>query len=347
MYRLGFKLTNIKEFDDYHKLARLHLDGRPYKAEEYPLFRSIFGDVIRNELAVIERPDGSEVFINSSSAPIRNSHGDIVASVALSVDVTESIRTQRERDKLHSDLETYSRKLQISNADLKQFAYVASHDLKEPLRMIVSYLSLLERKYGNKLEPQAHEYIHYALDGGERLNALIDDLLEYSRLDWQSKPLIAIDMNEAVAKSIIILKAQVEENDVNIVIDPLPSVLADETQIVLLMQNLLSNAIKFHSQDPPEIHISATIGPGEWIISVQDNGIGLSMADSERIFQMFQRLHTREEFPGTGIGLAIAKKIVERHSGRIWVESEVGKGATFFFSIPKNGGDGIDRIQTD
>jgi chemotaxis family two-component system sensor kinase Cph1 len=342
MYRLGFNPINIKGFADYHKLARRHLDGRPYKTEEYPLFRSVNGSVIRNELALVLRPDGSEVFINSSSVPVRNSHGVIVASVALSVDVTEAIQTQRERDKLHSDLETYSRKLQISNAELKQFAYVASHDLKEPLRMIVSYLSLLERKYGDKLDPEAHEYIHFASDGGERLNALIDDLLEYSRLDWQSKPSITVDMNEAVTKSLIILKVQVEDNDSNIVIDPLPTVLGDESQIVLLMQNLLSNAIKFRGQDHPQIHISATIGPGEWIIRVLDNGIGLSMADSERIFQMFQRLHSRDEFPGTGIGLAIAKKIVERHGGRIWVESEEGKGATFLFSIPKSGGDGID-----
>jgi PAS domain S-box-containing protein len=339
MYRLGFILTNIKEFADYHKLARSHPDGRPYNIEEYPLVRSIGGSVIRNELAVVERPDGSEVFINSSSAPVRNSHGDIVASVALSVDVTDVVQTQIERDKLHSDLEIYSRKLQNSNAELKQFAYVASHDLKEPLRMIVSYLALLERKYGDRLEPEAHEYIRYASDGGERLNALIDDLLEYSRLDWQSKPLITVDMNRAVAKSFIILKVQVEDSDVNIVIDPLPTLLADESQIVLLMQNLLSNAIKFRGPERPRIRISATIGPGEWIISVQDNGIGLSMGDSERIFQMFQRLHSREEFPGTGIGLAIAKKIVERHGGRIWVESEEGKGATFFFSIPKTGGD--------
>lgn len=132
------------------------------------------------------------------------------------------------------------------------------------------------------------------------MNALIDDLLEYSRLDWQSKPLITVDMNDAVAKSFIILKGQVEDNDVNIVIDPLPTVLADESQIVMLMQNLLSNAIKFRGQDHPQIHISATIGPEEWIMSVQDNGIGLSMADSERIFQMFQCLHTREEYPGPG-----------------------------------------------
>jgi two-component system, chemotaxis family, sensor kinase Cph1 len=248
MYRLGFNPINIKGFADYHKLARHHLDGLPYKTEEYPLVRSLSGDVVRNELAIVERPDGSEIFISSSSVPVRDSHGVIVASVALSVDVTESIRTQRERNKLHSDLEIYSRKLQISNAELKQFAYAASHDLKEPLPMIVSYLSLLERKYGDKLGPEAHEYIHYASDGGERLNALIDDLLEYSRLDGQNKPLTTVDLNEAVAKGFTTLRVQVEENDVNIEIDPLPAVVADETQIVLLMQNLLSNAISSEVQ---------------------------------------------------------------------------------------------------
>jgi chemotaxis family two-component system sensor kinase Cph1 len=268
MYRLGFNPINIKGFADYHKLARRHLDGRSYMTEEYPLVRSINGNVIRNELAVVERPDGSELFISSSSVPFRNSHGVIVASVALSVDVTGSIRTQRERNKLHSDLETYSRKLQISNAELKQFAYVASHDLKEPLRMIISYLSLLERQYGDKLDPNAHEYIQYATNGGKRLNDLIDDLLEYSRLDSQSKPLVSVDLNDVVDKTITILRMQIDENEANIVVDPLPTVLTDESQIVLLMQNLLSNAIKFRGPERPQIHISSTIGPGEWIISV-------------------------------------------------------------------------------
>lgn len=335
IYRLGIKLTSIEGFADYYKLARYHLDGRPYGIDEYPLARSATGVVIRNELAMIQRPDGSQAFISSSSVPVRDPQGVIVASVALSVDVTEAILIQRERDKLHSDLETYSRKLQTSNAELTQFTYVASHDLKEPLRMIVNYLSLLERNYGSNLDPKAHEYIHYAMDGGARLNALINDLLEYSRLDSQSRPSVTVDMNEIVARTLVVLKLQIEENKASIVVDPLPTISADESQMVQLMQNLLNNAIKFHGPDRPQIHISATIGTREWIIGVKDNGIGMSSAHSERIFQMFQRLHTREEYPGTGIGLAIAKKIVERHGGRIWVESEEGKGATFFFTIPK------------
>jgi light-regulated signal transduction histidine kinase (bacteriophytochrome) len=167
------------------------------------------------------------------------------------------------------------------------------------------------------------------------MKALIDDLLEYSRIDAKGRDFTPVDMEKVVTRTLEMLRVSIEENKAEIGVDPLPSVIAEESQMLQVMQNLISNSIKFHGEERPKIRVSATPGSGEWIFSVKDHGIGLSMEYSERIFQMFQRLHTREKFPGTGVGLAIVKKIVERHGGRVWVESEEGKGATFFFTIPK------------
>ena len=201
--------------------------------------------------------------------------------------------------------------------------------------MVVSYLSLLDRKYGNRLDHEAQEYIKYAVEGGTRMRSLIDDLLEYSRLDSQETSFLLVDMNVVVAETLSNLKLQIEENNANIVVDPLPSVLADRPQMMQLMQNLISNAVKFHGPNRSEVHVSVKSGHQEWVFAVKDNGIGMNMQYSERIFRMFQRLNGGDKFPGTGIGLAITKNIVERHGGKIWVESQEGKGATFFFTIPK------------
>ncbi|HEY3419068.1 MAG TPA: ATP-binding protein [Methanomassiliicoccales archaeon] len=240
--------------------------------------------------------------------------------IATSMDITERKRSERA--------------LKRSNEELKQFAYVASHDLQEPLRMVVSYLSLLQRKFSDQLDPKAMEYIHNAVSGGERMRALIDDLLQYSRVDSGGKHATMVDMNEVVEKVLFVLKASLEDNEARILADPLPSLLADETQMVQVMQNLIGNAIKFRGPESPRIQISATPGQGEWVFSVKDNGIGLSMEYADKIFQVFQTLHTRDRYPGTGVGLAIVKKIIEKRGGRVWVESEENKGATFFFSVP-------------
>jgi two-component system, chemotaxis family, sensor kinase Cph1 len=222
-----------------------------------------------------------------------------------------------------------------ANAELQQFAYVASHDLQEPLRMVISYLSLLQKKYQHQLDQEGQEYIQYAFEGGTRMRLLIDDLLEYSRLDSRNRA-FPVDMNIVVNKTAAILKMQIDENKVKIISSDLPMILADESQMILLMQNLIGNAIKFHGTEPPEIKIGAEKGESEWTFSIEDNGIGLNMEYSEKIFQMFQRLNGGGAYQGTGVGLAIAKKIVERLGGRIWVKSLEGKGATFFFTIPRN-----------
>ena len=237
---------------------------------------------------------------------------------------------------LESQLKHRAEELARSNAELQQFAYIASHDLQEPLRMMVSYLSLLEKRHKNVLDPQAEEYLRNALAGGARMRQLIDDLLEYSRVDSLCKDAAPVNMNEVLENTIEVLTPTIHESKADIFVGPLPTIMAERTQMLQLMQNLVANAIKFHGQERPMVRITAEPGEECWTFSVKDNGIGLNVEYSDKIFQMFQRLHNQREYSGTGVGLAIAKKIVERHGGRIWVESEEGKGAAFFFTIPNS-----------
>jgi DNA-binding LacI/PurR family transcriptional regulator/signal transduction histidine kinase len=223
-----------------------------------------------------------------------------------------------------------------SNRELEQFAYVASHDLQEPLRMVKSYLQLIERRYARQLDEDADEFIAFAVDGAERMQTLIHDLLEYSRVTTHGKPFAPTDCAAVLNHALNNLKVAIEESGAVITHDGLPTVMADETQLTSLLQNLIGNAIKFRKKETqPEIHISAERTGAEWAFSVRDNGIGIDSGYFERIFMIFQQLHSHEEYAGTGIGLAVCKKIIERHGGRIWVESEPGKGSTFYFTIPE------------
>lgn len=233
-----------------------------------------------------------------------------------------------------------AQELARSNADLEQFAYVASHDLQEPLRMIKSYLQLIERRYKDRLDKDIDDYINFAVDGAERMRVLINDLLRYSRVTTQGKPFEPIACSAVLNHVLANLKVAIGESGTVVTHDELPTVMADETQLTLLLQNLVSNAIKFRKNDtPPEIHVGAEHANGEWIFSVRDNGIGIAPEYSERIFMIFKRLHSGEEYEGTGIGLAMCKKIVERYGGRIRVESEPGEGSTFYFTI-------LDRVSS-
>ncbi|ULA58301.1 MAG: Putative Sensor histidine kinase with MCP region [Nitrospira sp.] len=243
-------------------------------------------------------------------------------------------RERSELIKTRQDLETSVAELGRSNADLQQFAYVASHDLQEPLRMVSSYTQLLARRYRGKLDADADEFIAYAVDGATRMQKLIQDLLAYSRVSTGSQPFESTPMGAVLSYAMDNLLSAIKDSQAVVTHDRLPTVRGDAKQLAQVFQNLLSNAIKFHGEGPPRIHISARRKEDEWLFSVRDEGIGIDPQFAGRIFVIFQRLHTRAEYPGTGIGLAICKKIVERHGGRMWVESESGKGATFWFSIP-------------
>lgn len=233
------------------------------------------------------------------------------------------------------ELARQTQELTRSNAELEQFAYVASHDLQEPLRMVRSYMQLLERRYQGKLDTDADEFIAYAVDGATRMQNLINDLLKYSRVGTKGKPFEWVDCATILDRVLTNLKIAIEERRAVVTYDDLPLVIGDDVQLMQLFQNLISNAIKFCKQEiSPEIHIGVARQDDMWQFSVGDNGIGIAPEHFERIFMVFQRLHARVEYEGTGIGLAICKKIVERHGGRIWVESEAGQGATFYFTIP-------------
>ena len=249
-----------------------------------------------------------------------------------------AVREQAERA-----LERYAAELERSNQELQQFAYVASHDLHEPLRMVTSYLQLLEQRYKGKLDANADDFIHFAVDGANRMRELIQGLLAYSRVETQGTPLRAVDSEAVLEQVQKNLQIAIAENKALVTHDPLPTVTADAIQLSQVFQNLISNAVKFRGDRQPEIHVGVENNHTAWRFSVRDNGIGIESEYTERIFVIFQRLHTRHEYPGTGIGLAVCKRIVERHGGRIWVESEAGQGSTFYFTIPHEDSQGTSR----
>jgi chemotaxis family two-component system sensor kinase Cph1 len=239
-----------------------------------------------------------------------------------------------ELERTKEDLELKTQELARYNDDLKEFAYAASHDLQEPLRIIRGYVQLLAKRYKGKLDADADDFIKYAVEGAGRMERLIKDLLEYSRLGISGETLKLSECAELVERAIANLQIAIQESGAEVTHDPLPAIAVDPSQLSRVFQNLIGNAIKFHGEAAPRVHISAERQGKDWVFSVRDNGIGMAPDQSERIFVIFQRLHTREEYDGTGIGLAICKKIVERHGGKIWVESEEGKGSTFYFTIP-------------
>ena len=232
------------------------------------------------------------------------------------------------------ELEEITNRLRISNRELEQFAYVASHDLQEPLRMVTSFAQLLERRYKGHLDSDADDYIEFIVENGKRMKYLIDDLLEFSRLNSQDKEFETTYLEMTLDDVLSNLSMSIKDNNAKITHDPLPTLNVNLMYIRQLFQNLISNAIKFHGDEPPEIHISAYKTGNVWTFGVKDNGIGIEPQHQKMIFGIFKRLHTREEYPGTGIGLALCKRIVDMHKGRMWLVSEPGKGSTFYFTIP-------------
>jgi PAS domain S-box-containing protein len=254
--------------------------------------------------------------------------------LAIFKDITEQKILEKQRERAENALARRARELARSNAELEQFAYVASHDLQEPLRMVASYTQLLSNRYKDRLDDDARDFIAYAVDGATRMQTLITDLLNYSRVGTRGKPFQPVNCEGILERVLGSLKLAISESGTTVSHDPLPSVMGDDMQLGQLFQNLLANAIKFHGEGPPQIHISAERSGNAWTFSIRDNGIGIAPEHAERIFLIFQRLHSRNDYPGTGIGLAVCKKIVERHGGRIWVNSQPETGATFLFTIP-------------
>lgn len=272
------------------------------------------------------RKDGAELPTEISLSPLDTPEGRYIVS---------AIRDVTERRETEAMLQEQAGALARSNDQLQQFAYVASHDLQEPLRMVSSYLQLLERRYASRLDDDAREFIGFAVDGAKRMQALINDLLAYSRIGTREEVHSKVDLNEVVRRVLKDLEIAVRESGAIVRVERLPTVTAEPSQMAQLLLNLVGNALKFRRADAvPEIGISARRDGDAWRVSVRDNGIGIDPQYRDRIFQIFQRLHTRQEYPGTGIGLAICKRIVERHGGEIQVEPTPGGGSTFVFSLP-------------
>jgi chemotaxis family two-component system sensor kinase Cph1 len=267
------------------------------------------------------------VYLDCRSNPVLNDKGEVEFIVEQLQDITERKRAEQALVKKSEDLAR-------SNADLAQFAYVASHDLQEPLRTITRFVQLLEKRYHGKLDQDADEFIGFIVSGTKRMQQIINDLLAYSRVNTKREPPNIMKIEDAIQIAMQNIKYVLEESGGTVIYDEMPSIIADETQMTQLFQNLIGNALKFHGEEAPRVEISAVRKGDDWIFSVRDNGIGIDPQYNDRIFEIFQRLHTCEEYPGTGIGLAIAKKIVERHQGHIWVESLPGKGSTFNFTLP-------------
>jgi len=309
--------------------------GRPVFDFIHPDFRNLSMERIKTMMAenkpapIIEskflRLDGTTFIGETISIP--STYGGQHVIITFIHDITRDKEAEEKLKQTMADLER-------SNRELEQFAYVASHDLREPLRMMVSFSQLLEKRYKDRLDKDANEFIGFIVDGATRMSKMIDDLLDYSRVGRKGKQFELTDYNKSLSEALSNLKMAIQERGAVISHDELPSLMGDSDQITRLFQNLIGNAIKFCKDKTPKVHISARIKTKEWVFSVQDNGIGIAPEHFERIFSIFVRIHSRGEYSGSGIGLAICNRIVERHGGRIWVESEPGKGSTFYFTIP-------------
>ena len=309
---IGTDFSNY--FTDYDKA----------KAGFNEVFRKGF---VKNYALEIRHKNGNTTPVLYNATIYKDENDDIIGVFAAARDISQLKRAENK-------LQNVINKLEISNKDLKEFAYVASHDLKEPLRMIKSFLMLLERKYVDSLNDEANDYIKYAIDGADRMDMMINDLLEYSRVENKEIEFNYLNSKKVVEQALNNLKPFIEENNAEVTVDSLPVIYANEPQMVQLFQNLISNGIKYCDKKIPKINISSFSKDNYYVFSVKDNGIGIDKDQLKRIFVIFQRLHTRDEYNGTGIGLAISKKIVKNHRGNIWALSEPGVGTTFSFTIP-------------
>jgi chemotaxis family two-component system sensor kinase Cph1 len=307
-----------------------------YHSNEF--FRQMYqtianGQVWRGEMRNRAK-DGSIYWVDATIVPFAGADGKPRQYVAIRAEITERKRAEEEIRKLHAELERRAAELARSNADLEQFAYVASHDLQEPLRMVAAYTQLLGERYRGRLDPDADKFIAYASEGALRMQALIQDLLAFSRVGRNCADRVRVDCDAAMEEVLLTLGPTIHESEAVVTHGALPVVWADRSQIVQVLQNLVGNAIKFHGKEPPVISVQAEKTGNQWLFSVSDNGIGIAPESAQSIFTVFQRLHTRSEYPGNGIGLAICKKIIEHYGGKTWVEPQFGRGSIFKFTIP-------------
>jgi PAS domain S-box-containing protein len=320
----GYDADRLKNDPDLWQML-VHPDDVPAMAEELGKQLAV-GNTGRVTYRAF-RSDGRLIYCEQMFTLLKDADGRPIGTAGLVLDVSE-------RKLAEEEAKQFAEELRRSNAELEQFAYVASHDLQEPLRMITSYLQLIEQRFTGQLDSDAREFIGFAVDGAARMKSLIIDLLTYSRVQRAKLDFGLVSMKSVLDQATSNLKVTIDECQAQITSDQLPDVTANQGQMIQLMQNLIGNALKFRRELPPKIHISCEKGKTEWIFAVRDNGIGIEEEYKDRIFVIFQRLHGRDQHPGTGIGLAVCKKIIERHNGRIWVESKVGEGASFYFTLP-------------
>ena len=330
--RVNRRFTEILGYGESELIGRSvkevsHPEDRDITDAQRALVRAGLRESVRFEKRYL-RKGGAPVWVSLGVALVRDAAGAPQYEIAMFDDITERKQAEVALREAHEELKR-------SNSELEQFAYVASHDLQEPLRMVSSYTQLLERRYQDKLDADAREFMGYVVDGAARMKQLIEDLLAYSRVGTKGRDFKPVDLERPLARALANLKAAIDESGAAVSFDPLPTLPADEGQLAQVLQNLIGNALKFRSGAAPRIHVSSLEREREWEIAVRDNGIGIEPQYFERIFMVFQRLHSKGEYPGTGIGLAIVKKVVERHGGRVRVESRPGEGSAFIFTLPK------------
>jgi PAS domain S-box-containing protein len=333
LVRVNRRLTEMLGYTEQELIGRSvkeisHPQDRDLTDAQRAQIRSGQRESVRFEKRYL-RKNGELVWVSLGVALVRDAFGTPQHEIAMFDDITERKHAEAALQEAHEELKR-------SNSELEQFAYVASHDLQEPLRMVSSYTQLLGRRYGEKFDADAKEFMAYIVDGATRMKQLIEDLLAYSRVGTKSKDFKTVELEKSLRRAITNLKAAIDETGASVTHDPLPTLPADEVQLAQVFQNLMGNALKFRGPTVPRIHVAVSEQPAEWEITVRDNGIGIEPQYFDRIFMVFQRLHNKGEYPGTGIGLAIVKKVIERHGGQVRVESKLGEGSAFIFTLRKH-----------
>lgn len=335
---LGLSEKQLRMKGPYHPdWSVVYEDGSPFSCEMSPVLVALKTQKpVTNLIVGINRPlTGDRAWLLVNAEPILTDSGEVSEIVCSFSDITQRKAVEDKLTSLYQSLESRAFDLACSNADLERFVYVATHDLQEPLRLITSFLQLLKKKYDSQLDEQASEYINYAVDGSRRIKKLILDLLEYSKFSIDRDGFKVLDAGKVIEDVKHSLCSLLKQHHAIIDVKPLPVIYADPSLLHQLFKNLLTNSIKYRGESTPKISIDCIAQGDNYLFSVSDNGIGIDPGYSEKIFDLFQRLHKNEAFEGTGVGLAICEKIIRLHRGSIWVESMPGKGSTFYFTIPQ------------